>query len=92
MKLDSRAFGLSAGMVAALLFTLCAVGVWLAPQATTSMLGTLTHLDLTGIARTLTLGSFLAGLICWTVGTGFTFAVVAGLYNRLSRIPGPSPV
>jgi hypothetical protein len=90
MKLDPRAFGLSAGMVAALLFTLCALGVWLAPKATTSMLGTLTHVDLSGIVRTLTLGSFVAGLICWTIGTGVTFALMAGFYNRLSRIAGAS--
>jgi hypothetical protein len=54
------------------------------------MLGTLTHVDLTGIVRTLTLGSFVAGLICWTIGTGVTFALVAGFYNRLSRIAGAS--
>jgi uncharacterized protein DUF5676 len=90
MKLDPRAFGLSAGMVAALLFTLCALGVWLAPQATTAMLGTLTHIDLTGIVRTLTPGSFAAGLICWAVGTGVTFGLMAAFYNRLSRPAGPA--
>jgi hypothetical protein len=77
-------------MVAALLFTLCALGVWLAPQATTAMFGILTHTDLSSIVRTLTLASFLVGLICWTVGTGVTFALMAGFYNRLSRIAGAS--
>ena len=89
MRLDPRAFGLSAGLVAAALFILCALGVWLAPAATTAMFGILIHADLGGIARTLTPGSFVAGLICWTVGTGITFAAMAGLYNRLTRPPAP---
>lgn len=92
MRLDPRAFGLSAAIVAALLFTLCALGVWLAPAATTAMFETLTHMDLGGLVRTLTLGSFLAGLVCWTIGTAVSFALVAACYNRLSRIAGPSPM
>jgi len=84
MRLDPRAFGLSAGMVAAILFILCALAVWVAPEATTAMFGTLIHADLSGITRTLTLGSFVAGLVCWTVGTAITFAAVASFYNRLT--------
>lgn len=90
MRLDPRAFGLSAGLVAALLFTLCALGVWLVPQATTAMLGVLVHADLSSIVRTLTLGSFVAGLVCWTVGTAITFSAVASLYNRLTQERTPS--
>ncbi len=90
MRLDPRAFGLSAGLVAAMLFTLCALGVWLAPEATTAMFGTLIHADLSSITRTLTLGSFVAGLVCWTVGTGITFAVVANFYNRLTAKVTPA--
>jgi hypothetical protein len=90
MRLDPRAFGFSAGLVAAALFILCALGVWLAPEATTAMFGMLIHADLSGIVRTLTPGSFLAGLICWTVGTGLTFAAVASLYNRLTRSLEPA--
>jgi hypothetical protein len=90
MRLDPRAFGLSAGMVAAILFILCALGVWLAPEATTAMFGTLIHADLSGITRTLTLGSFVVGLVCWTVGTAVTFAVVASFYNRLTAKVTPA--
>lgn len=87
MRLDPRALGLSAGLVAAALFILCALGVWLAPAATTAMFGVLIHADLSGIARALTLGSFVAGLFCWTVGAGITFAATASLYNRLTPAP-----
>ena len=90
MRLDPRAFGFAAGIVAAVLFSLCALAVWLAPQTTTAMFGYLIHLDLSGISRTLPLGSFVGGLICWALGTGLTLAVGAALYNRLA--PGaPAP-
>src|SRR5690606_11601930 len=37
MRLDSRAFGLAAGAVAAVLFTLCALAVAIAPTWTTAV-------------------------------------------------------
>lgn len=83
MRIDPRAFGMAAGLVAAVLFILCAVAVWLAPAATTAAFGMMIHADLTSITRTLTLGSFLAGLVCWTLGTAVSFGVLAALYNRL---------
>lgn len=91
MTLEPRALGLSAGLVAAVLFVICAVGVWLAPEATTGLFGILIHADLSGIARTLTVGSFVAGLVCWTVGTAITFTAVASIYNRLTRGMAASP-
>lgn len=84
MRLDSRAFGLAAGTVAAALFALCALAVAMAPAWTTALASSLIHLDLSGMARTITWGSFLSGLVCWTVGTGLVFASVGGLYNRFS--------
>ena len=89
MRLDSRAFGLAAGTVAAGLFTLCALAVAIAPAWTTEVASSLIHLDLSGIARTITWGTFVTGLLCWTLGTGFVFALVAGLYNAyLQRLAG----
>ena len=82
MRLDSRAFGLAAGTVAAALFTLCALAVALAPTATTALATTLIHLDLSGMTRTLTWGSFFGGLVCWTLGVGLVFAALGGLYSR----------
>lgn len=84
MRLDSRAFGFAAGTVAAALFVLCALGVALAPGATTAMASTLIHIDLSGMARTITWATFFSGLVCWTLGVGLTFAAVGGLYNRFS--------
>lgn len=83
MKLDSSAFGLAAGIVTAVLYTLCALAVALAPGATAAAFSYMLHLDLTGIARPITLGSYIGGAICMSLGVGLVFGVAAGLYNRI---------
>lgn len=89
LRLDATSFGFAAAIVAAALFTLCALAVALAPEWTTLAASSLIHLDLSNLARTLTWGGFFVGLICWSVGTWLVFASVAGLYNRLQsrRVP-----
>lgn len=86
MKLDARAFGLAAGATAGVLFILCALAVAIAPEATTSFAGYLIHADLSAMTRTLTLGSFVGGLVCWTVGTGLVFWFTGVVYNRLTGV------
>ena len=83
MLLNTRAFAFAAGLSAGALFILCAIAVAVSPGSTTAIAGFLIHADLSGIARTLTLASFLGGLCIWTVGTGIVFALVASIYNRL---------
>ena len=84
MRLDSRAFGLASGAGAAALFALCAFAVAVAPAWTTSLASTLIHMDLSGMARTITWGRFFGGLVGWTLLTGLVFAAVSALYNRFS--------
>lgn len=83
MRLDTRAFAIAAGTTAGVLFTLCAVAVAVAPGPTTAFFGYLVHLDLSALPRTLTVGSFIGGLICWTLGTALSFGFAAIVYNRL---------
>jgi len=92
MRLDARAYGLAAGATAALLFILCAVAVAIAPGSTTAFAGYLIHTDLSGLSRSLTFGSFVGGLICWTVGTALTFWLAAAIYNRLIGARSAAPV
>ena len=87
MRLDTRAFGLAAGAAAAILFLVCALAVAVAPDATTAFAGDLIHADLSGIARNLTLTTFVIGLVAWPVGTALSFWFVAALYNRLTDRP-----
>lgn len=86
MRLDARAFGLAAGVVAATLFLICAVAVAIAPDSSTAFAGYLIHVDLSGMARTLTFSSFVGGLISWFVGTMLTFWFVAAIYNALEGL------
>jgi hypothetical protein len=82
MKLDSRAFGLAAASMAALLYVVCAAGVALVPGLLTSTAGVLIHVDVSGVSRSLTWLGFVEGLILWTLGTGLVFGGLAGVYNR----------
>jgi hypothetical protein len=41
------------------------------------------HMDLTGIARSVTVRSFLVGLIAWSLGTALTFGFASWVYNRM---------
>lgn len=88
MRLDPKAFGLAAGIVAVALFIACAIAVALAPEATTALAGFLIHADLSSFIRTLTWGTFFGGLLGWGVGTALVFAMVAVLYNRLGVARG----
>ena len=98
MRLDTRAFAIAAGMAAALLFTLCAAAVAIAPDATTAFFGSIVHLDVSGMRRELTVASFIVGLIAWTLGTALTFGFAAMMYNRLiasaavKQAAAPAPV
>jgi 2TM family of unknown function (DUF5676) len=83
MRFDTRAFAIAAGITAALLFTLCAAAVAIAPGPTTAFFGYIVHLDMSGMRRELSVASFIFGLIAWTLGMALTFGCVAMMYNRL---------
>ena len=83
MRLDARAFGTAAGIVAAVLFTICALAVAVAPEPTTALASYLIHMDLSGMTRSMTLSRFVGGLVLWTFCSAVTFAGVAAIYNRL---------
>ena len=85
MRIDARAFGLAAGLTAAVLFILCATAVVVAPGSTTSVASFLIHMDLSGMSRSMTLTSFVGGLLAWSVGTGLTFGLAGVLYNRFTQ-------
>lgn len=88
MRLDARYFGTAAGIVAAVLFTICALAVAVAPDQTTAVAGYLIHMDLSGMARPVTVGNFLSGLVTWTLGSGIVFGSAAAIYNRLVERAG----
>lgn len=82
--LDSRAFGLAAGTMAAVLSAVCAIFLAVAPHAARRMLGLLVHFDLSGLAVNMTWSGVFLGIVCLGLGVGLVFATGAGLYNRFS--------
>lgn len=88
MRIDSRAFGYAAGITAAVLYTLCAAFVAIAPRATTAFFGLVMHMDLSSVTRPLTWTAFICGLLFWAIGTGLTFAFAAWLYDRFATGAG----
>lgn len=88
MKLDVRALSLASGIVAALLFALCALFVALAPEAAVWATRELFHVAVDA-APAITWGGTVGGILFWFVGTTLTAAVLAGLYNRWGRTGRP---
>ena len=87
MWIDAKAFGLAAGITAALLTTLCAAFVAGAPAAAISFLGLVIHMDLAGMASRVTWPAFFAGLLFWSLFAGLIFGFAAWLYDRLIARP-----
>jgi hypothetical protein len=83
-NLDARAFGMAAALVAAALSTICALGLAVAPRATTAVASALIHLDLSETSRSLTWGSYFGGLIGWGAVAGIIFWAAAACYNRIA--------
>lgn len=83
--LDERALALAAGIVTAVAFSLCATWIAISPQGFMATVGYLLHIDLTPLARTVTLVSYLAGVIVLSAWAGILFGAVGWLYNRLAR-------
>ena len=92
MRLEPRAFGLAAGITAALLYAVCALYVAVNPGGATALFGFVMHMDLTSLARPLTVASFCGGLVFWGLLVGLTFGFAAWLYDRLAHAPARASV
>lgn len=86
MKLDVRAAALAAGSIAALAYALCTALCALVPEPTVVYLTTVfLHIDITGLYRQMTWGTFVIGLLGYGLGTAIVAGATAWLYNRLAR-------
>lgn len=86
MKLDVRAAALAAGGIAALVYTICTAFCALVPESTVVYLSAVfLHVDLTGLSRQISWGTFFAGLLGYGLGTAIVAGATAWLYNRLAR-------
>ena len=85
MRLDTRALAAAAAAAGAIGFTICALFVAIASGATSAFVSYVLHIDLTSLARPLTWGSFVAGLLTIAVGLAIVAALVGSIYNTLAR-------
>lgn len=84
LKLSVRSLFLATAIASGIAYLVCVLFLTVAPQATMAFFSYVLHANLSGITRSLTWGSFIVGLLIWSVGTGLYAAFVARLYNKLS--------
>ncbi len=84
MRLNTRLLSFATALVAAATFTICSIIVAIAPGALSAFVSYALHIDITGIARHITLTSFLVGVSVIAVVCGVFVAVVAGVYNSFA--------
>lgn len=84
-KLSVKGVTYSATIVAAVLYVLCALAIWVAPQGTIAFFAYLFHgINLSALpGQALTLGNAVIGLIITVVGTAVISAAFTALYNKL---------
>ena len=84
MGINTCALGFASGIVAAATFVVCGLMVAVAPGATSSFFGWVFHIDLSSLARPISVTSFVGGLIVYSFFVGVCVAAAAWLYNRLT--------
>ena len=82
MKLNIRAVFYASFLVSAISFVVSALFVAVAPEATSRFFSFVFHIDLTGLVRHITWGSFFGGILCFSFGVAVHFGAAAWLYNR----------
>lgn len=82
MKLDIKAVAIAEALVVAAVFVICALVVAMVPEQTAVATKYWFHIDLSSLARPISWGGFLSGLIVSTVALGLAGAVWAWIYNR----------
>src|SRR5579859_1646919 len=86
MKLNVRAAAVAAGSIGSLAYALCTAFCVLVPESTLAYVTTVFfHIDVTGLYRQITWGSFIASLLGWGLGSAVVAGAIAWLYNRLAR-------
>jgi 2TM family of unknown function (DUF5676) len=84
LRLSVRSLFFATAIASGIAYLLCVLFLAVAPQATMAFFSYVLHTNLSGIIRSVTLGSFIVGLLVWSAGTGLYAALIARLYNKLS--------
>ncbi|WP_445242789.1 DUF5676 family membrane protein [Microcoleus sp. POL10_C6] len=78
-----RSLFLATAIITGIAYLICILFLTVAPEITMGFFSYVLHANLSGITRSITWGSFIVGLVVWSVGTGLYAAFVARLYNKL---------
>tara|TARA_R110001592_G_scaffold254129_6_gene517549 strand:+ start:5079 stop:5333 length:255 start_codon:yes stop_codon:yes gene_type:complete len=84
MKIDAMKMGISVAIAFAVVWTVCSFMVWALPASMMNMTGHMVHMDLSGVAWNMSIGSAFLGLIAWSLAAGLTAWVVVATYNKLT--------
>ena len=84
MGINARVLGFASALVAAITFVVCGLFVAVAPGTTSAFFSWVFHIDLSGMARPISVASFIGGLVVFSVFVGLCVAAAASLYNRLT--------
>ena len=84
MGINTRALACASGLVAAATFVICGLFVAVAPGTTSAFFGWVFHIDLSGMARSISVSSFIGGLVVFSVFVAACVGTAAWLYNRFT--------
>ncbi len=87
MKLEVGKIVSATMLAITLLWIICAMFVWLMPEAAALMTAAMFHLRLEPLQWHLTFGGVLLGLGSWLLATSLLTVLVATFYNRLIERP-----
>ncbi len=83
LRLSGRSLFLATAITTGIAYLVCILFLTVAPQITMAFFSYILHANVSDITRSVTWGSFILGLLVWSVGTGLYAAFVARLYNKL---------
>jgi len=83
-KLRTRSLSLATALITGAVYSICILFIALAPKAAMAFFSYILHADLSNIARTVSWGSFIVGLLFWSIGTALYTALIARLYNSFA--------
>jgi hypothetical protein len=84
LRLSVRSLFLAPAIITGITYLVCVLFLAVAPKATMAFFSYILHINISGLPPNITWGSFVIGLLFWSVGIGLYAALVARLYNRLS--------
>jgi hypothetical protein len=84
MRIQAIALGLAAATITAVAFGLCGLFFAIAPGATSAFVSWVLHVDVSTMARPVSVANLLGGIVLFAAYVGLLVGITAALYNRLS--------